>query len=94
MDGRRSLRGVAFGHDALHGLHGARRDVAHLRDVEPQLRKIGVSDQRADRGHEDVVHERRHDLAERTADDNADGHVHYVAFEGKLFEFFEKSHIC
>ena len=74
-------------------MHGVRRHVADFRDVEPQLREVGVSDQRADGRHQDVVHERRYDFAERAADDHADGHVHYVAFEGELLEFFEKCHI-
>mgnify|MGYP007091270215 CR=1 FL=1 len=71
-----------------------RGEVAHLADVEPQRREVRIADEGADGRHQDVVHERRYDFAERAADDHADGHVHYVAFEGKLFEFFKKSHIC
>lgn len=78
--------------DVADRLHGVRRGVAQLRDVEPQLREVRVADQRPDRRHEDVVHERRDDLAERAADDDAHGHVHDVALEGELLEFLEKSH--
>ena len=70
-----------------------RGEVAHLADVEPQRREVRIADQRADRGHDDVVHQRGDDLAERAADDNADGHVHDVALEGELAEFLEKCHV-
>ena len=69
-------------------MHGTRSHVPELRNVEPQLREIGIADQRPDRRHQDVVHQRRHDLAERAADDYTDGHVHHVPLEGELLEFF------
>ena len=72
---------------------GVCRRVAYLGDVQPQGREVRIADQRADRGHDDVVHQRGDDLAERAADDNADGHVHDVALEGELAEFLEKCHV-
>jgi hypothetical protein len=69
-------------------MHGTRSHVPELRNIEPQLRKIGIADQRPDRRHQDVVHQRRDDFAECTADDHTDGHVHHIPLEGELLEFF------
>lgn len=76
-----------------HRTERFRCDVAHAREVDTQVREVGIADQRADRRHEDVVHERRDDFAERPADDYADGHVHDIALERKFLEFLEKCHI-
>ena len=89
----RGLQDVGTADESLDGVHGSGGDVADLRDIEAELREVGVSDQRADRGHEDVVHERGDDLSERTSDDYADGHVHDIAFHGEFLEFLEESHI-
>ena len=86
-----SLRGIASsGHHVAHRVHGVRRHVADFRDVEPQLREVGVSDQRADGRHQDVVHERRYDFAERAADDHADGHVDDIAAHRECLEVLKE----
>ena len=57
-----------------------------------QVREVDVSEQEPDRRHDDVIDERLHDRAERSADDDADSHVHDAALDGELAEFLEHSH--
>ena len=52
--------------------------------------KVDAAGQHGDERHDDVAHERGRDLAERTANDNADGHIDDVAAHGKGLELFKK----
>jgi len=62
---------------AQHHLHVREVDVAH-EDTEGR--------------HHDVVHEALHHGAERTADDDADRHVHHVPADGEFPEFLHEAH--
>jgi hypothetical protein len=53
-----------------------------LKSMPPSSSPIG--------GHDDVVHQRGHDLAERAADDDADRHVHDVAAHGEILELLDQ----
>src|SRR5207248_11647547 len=61
-------------------------------EVDEQVFKIHPSDNQSDRRHQDVVHERRHNLSEGRTDDQTDRKIQYVAADGKLFEFLQ--HRC
>ena len=52
--------------------------------------KIHPAQQHPDRRHDDVVHQRRDDLAEGPANDDAHGHIHGIALDGELAELFEQ----
>ncbi len=91
--GRLHHRGAGtLGERVRHDVRGLRREVADAREVDAQVAEVGVAEQGPDGRHDDIVHERRHDLAERAADDDADGHVHYVALEGEFLELLEECH--
>src|SRR5208337_689456 len=48
-----------------------------------------MAQQASQRGHEDIVHQRGHDLSKRRADNHADSKVQDTAAHGKFFELFE-----
>ena len=58
---------------------------------DEKVAEVDASERHADRRHDQVVDDRRHDLAERGADDDADGEVDDVAAGGKVTEFLEHS---
>src|SRR5262249_23759459 len=45
-----------------------------------------------DERHDDVVHQRLHDGPECGSDDDADGQVDDIAFEGEFLEFIKERH--
>ena len=52
--------------------------------------EVHAAGKNGDKRHDNIVHQRGRDLAERAADDNADGHIQHVAAHGKRLEFFHK----
>ena len=52
--------------------------------------KVDAAGQHGDERHDDIIDERGRDLAERAADDDADGHIEHVAAHGKGLELFKK----
>ena len=52
--------------------------------------EVDAAGQHGDERHDDIAHERGRDLAERAADDDADGHIEHVAAHGKGLELFKK----
>jgi len=61
-------------------------------DLHRQCLEIEAADQRADAGHDHVLDQRRDDLAERGADDHADGEIDDVALDREVAEFFQQAH--
>src|SRR5215216_463292 len=59
------------------------------RETDEMVGKVEPARDGADRRHENVAHQRLDDLAECSADDDADGQVDHVAFEGEFLEFLE-----
>src|SRR5690606_38224483 len=64
----------------------------YCRQRHRQIREIDAADEIPQRRRDDVVHERSHDLAKGSADDDADCHVDDVAFHRELAEFFDEAH--
>src|SRR6185437_5742544 len=56
---------------------------------DKQVRKVDASDDQADDRHEHVVDKRGDDRSERGADDDTDGQVDHVAFDGEVPEFLD-----
>ncbi len=52
--------------------------------------EVDAAGQHGDERHDDIIDERGRDLAERAADDDADGHIEHVAAHGKGLELFKK----
>ena len=52
--------------------------------------EVHAAGKNGDKRHDNIVHQRGRDLAERAADDDTDGHVDDVAAHGKRLEFFHK----
>ena len=48
-----------------------------------------TAEQQADERHENIIYQRSDDLAERTAYENADSHVKYVALQSKFLKFLQ-----
>src|SRR5690606_3286969 len=75
------------------GIEGFRAAVAFGQAQDREL--IGEIDfapqYEADDGHDDVLHQRVDDLAERGPDDDTDREVYHVALDCKLPEFVEKT---
>src|SRR5438876_909715 len=61
-------------------------------EVDKQVDEIDSAHDLADRRHENVIHDRGHDLSKCAADNNADREVNDVAAHGEFFEFFEDGH--
>ena len=59
-----------------------------------EVLEIDPSDNPSDGRHEDVVDHAGNNLAERTADNHTDCHVHYIAFHCKGFEIAYKTVFC
>ncbi len=66
-----------------------RRRLGACLQQQEQVGEVHVAERQADRRHDDVVHQRLHDGAERAADDDADGEVEDVAPHRKCLEFLE-----
>jgi len=62
-------------------------------DLRREILEIHTTDGEPDRRHDDVCDQRVHDLAERTADHDADGEIDDAALHRKLFEFGRESHM-
>ena len=63
------------GHDLILGNEG-----------DEQVREIKSAEQPADKRHDKVVDNGIDDALERSADDNGDGEIHNVTFQGKLLK--------
>ena len=61
------------------GLGGRERGERLAAQIDEQVGEVDAAEQETDRGHDDVVDERRHDGAEARADDDADREVDDVA---------------
>ncbi len=59
------------------------------RQVQHNITEICL-EQNANDGVDDVVRQRSDQRGECAADENTDGHVHHVAFQGKSFELFQE----
>ena len=66
--------------------------VLRVMQDQPAFAPVAARKQQRHDGHDHVLHERRHDLAERAADDDADGEIHHVALECERLEVGEKRH--
>jgi hypothetical protein len=55
---------------------------------ESQPAEIDPADDQADQGHDDVVDQRRDDLAKSPTNDHRDGQVDHIATHNEGFEFF------
>ena len=71
------LRG-GIGHPVGSGNSGLQHDLP--------IGKINAAGEYGDQGHDDVIHKGSGDLTERTADDDADGHIHHIASGDKGFK--------
>ena len=58
-----------------------------LANLYAPLREIDTSADHSDKRCNDTINKRSHDRWECSADDDTDGHVHYIASADKLFEF-------
>jgi hypothetical protein len=77
----------------LSPLNGdTRRRIRLLQKHQLLILEIDATGGVANRRHHDVIDQRLDDGAEGGADDHADGHVHDIAFEGKLSELLDHSH--
>jgi len=91
LDESAVIQGGAAGfHSLLDGGEAFSSDtVGVLDDGEHAGNAAGTGDQ-ADERHDHISDQRGNDLAEGTADDNADGHIQHVALHSKLFEFLNE----
>ena len=55
--------------------------------AERQIREIHAADDFAQRRHDDIAHQRRHNFPERRADDHTDRQIDDVSLHRKFFEF-------
>ncbi len=62
-------------------------------EVDVQAGKIDAPQQKADRGHQDVTHERCDDLADRVANDDGDGQVDHAALKSELLLLPSSQHV-
>src|SRR5262249_39746303 len=67
------------------------RLVGLVAQVHKQIQKAHVPQHPPKRRHQDVIHGRRYDFAERRADNDAHRHIHHVATHRKLFKFLQHS---
>ena len=56
---------------------------------DEQVAEIDAAGENADERHDEVIDERCHNGAERSADDNTDCHIDHIALHGKIPEFFQ-----
>lgn len=63
-------------------------------EADVQITEINASKQKSDRRHHDIINQRRYDLAERAANDDADRHINHVPPHHERFEFFQYFHTC
>src|SRR5262249_48942505 len=68
------------------GLGSGQGLILFAREIDVETRKVDVSKEESDWRHDDVVYERRHDLAKRERHDEADRQVHHVATHEELLE--------
>ena len=53
--------------------------------------EINAAGEHGDQGHDDIIHKRGGNFAERAANDDADGHIHHITAGNKGFELAHKS---
>ena len=59
-----------------------------------QFGEIEAAEDPADDRHDEVLHQRIDDLAERAADDHADGEIDHVALDREFAEFTHHRHVA
>lgn len=82
----------AVGYDRRARLFRRRnRFILDARQIDIEIGKIDLAEQKSQRRHDDVGGKRRNDFAERRADDDARCHVDNVAPHYELTEFFPQN---
>ena len=76
-------------HRRTRGLRFGERGVGIPVEREKEIAEVDPAGQHADERHDDVVDERRYDLPERAADNDADRHIDHVSLYGEVLEFLE-----
>lgn len=72
------------------GDYGRGAAAEEIRNRDCEVFKFGTAANERDDWHQNIIDEGSDDCRESTADDNADGEIHNVAFVDKFFEFIEE----
>ena len=77
----------------LHGRQGARGAFGRRAKHHEQVAEVEFAEHQAHDGHDDVIDQRAHDLAEGAADDHTHGQVDHVALDRKFLELLHHAHV-